>query len=112
MTPRTHGRRPCHAPTSAQPFPRLRAVLITLLTLTTLTALTAPAHATDPLDVQGEITDQVGALAGQEAEVQAALDRLSADTPLQLFVVYVDSFDGLDGVTWANETAIASGLGA
>ncbi len=26
-------------------------------------------------------------------------------------MVYVDSFDGLDGLTWANETAIASGLG-
>lgn len=112
MTSRTHGRRPGHAPTPAHPLARLRAALIALLALVSLTALTAPAHAADPLDVQGEITDQVGALAGQEPEVQAALDRLSADTPLQLFVVYVDSFNGLDGVTWANETAIASGLGS
>lgn len=74
-------------------------------------ALLAPAGAVPPFDVVGEVTDQVGAIDGDEAEVQAALDRLTEETPLQLFVVYVDSFDGLDGVAWANETAIASGLG-
>ncbi len=108
VTPRTPSRRTPHHPTA-----RIVARLGSLLTALTLaaTTLAGPALAVGPLDVVGEITDQVGALEGRDAEVQSALDRLTADTPLQLFVVYVDSFDGLDGLTWANETAIASGLG-
>ncbi|WP_307868875.1 TPM domain-containing protein [Cellulosimicrobium cellulans] len=89
-------------------------VVATVMTLLTGLALLAPAgtaHAVPPTDVAGEITDPDGVLGDQTDEVQDALDRLAQDTDLQLFVVYVASFDGMDGVDWANATANASGLG-
>lgn len=64
-----------------------------------------------PLDVTGQVTDPDGVLGDQIDEVQSALNELSAQTPYQLFVVYVDSFDGLNGVDWADKTADASDLG-
>jgi len=72
----------------------------------------APASAAEPVSLTGEITDQVGALDGQQDEVQSALDQLAADTPYQLYVVYVADFGGAEPVTWAQETATASGLGS
>lgn len=70
-----------------------------------------PAAAEPPIDVAGEITDTAQVLGDRTAEVQAALDQLTQSTPYQLFVVFVDSFDGADGLDWANETATVSGLG-
>ncbi len=90
---------------------RPRGLLGAVLAVAALSLTAGPALAADPLDVAGEITDQAGALTGSTAEVQAALDRLADETPLQLFVVYVDTFDGLDGEEWATETALVSGLG-
>ncbi|MFI2103053.1 TPM domain-containing protein [Isoptericola sp. NPDC019693] len=87
-------------------------VLAVLLALagTALTAL--DASAVPPLtQLDSEITDQSGVLDGDEAQVQAALDQLADETPYQLFVVYVDSFDGTDGRDWANRTATDAGLG-
>ncbi|MBN0041871.1 TPM domain-containing protein [Cellulosimicrobium cellulans] len=84
---------------------------MTLLTGLALLAPAGTAHAVPPTDVAGEITDPDGVLGDQTDEVQDALDRLAQDTDLQLFVVYVASFDGMDGVDWANATANASGLG-
>lgn len=80
------------------------------LLLGLLTAGASSAHAEDPMDVRGEITDPAGALTDTSA-VQAALDRLRDNTDMQLFVVYVDSFDGLSGEDWAAQTAELSGLG-
>ena len=68
------------------------------------------ARAQDPIDVTGEITDPAGALTNTSA-VQGALDRLRESTDMQLFVVYVDSFDGLSGEEWGTRTAQLSGLG-
>ncbi|MGW8566935.1 TPM domain-containing protein [Isoptericola sp. NPDC055881] len=72
------------------------------------------ASAVPPLtQLDDEITDAAGVLdAGDEAEVQSALDSLADETPYQLFVVYVDSFDGADGPSWANATANHAALGA
>ena len=67
--------------------------------------------AEQPLDVPGRITDPAGVLGDRTAEVEAAMDRLEADTPYQLFVVYVDTFDGQDAQTWATATANLSGMG-
>lgn len=71
----------------------------------------APANAEPPLQIEDEITDQVGALEGETAEVQAALDELSAETEYQLYVVYVDSFDGQSPADWTEATYEQSGLG-
>ncbi|KZM78488.1 TPM domain-containing protein, partial [Cellulosimicrobium sp. I38E] len=87
------------------------AALVALVTGLALLLPAATAHAVAPLDVAGEITDPDGVLGNQTDEVQDALDRLAQDTDLQLFVVYVASFDGMDGVDWANATANTSGLG-
>jgi hypothetical protein len=74
-------------------------------------ALLPQAHADQPLDtLDGAVTDQADVL-DDTAEVQAALNRLADQTPYQLFVVYVDTFDGLDGETWANATANNARLG-
>jgi len=90
------------------------AALVLLVALLALLALVVPAgsaRAVPPMDVAGEITDPDGVLGDRTDAVQGALDRLAEDTDLQLFVVYVPSFDGMDGVDWANATANASGLG-
>lgn len=74
-------------------------------------ALVAGVVAEPPGEVDGDITDRAGALGGREADVQAALDALADETPYQLFVVFVDSFDDADPFDWAAETAIDSGMG-
>ncbi|MGO1333353.1 TPM domain-containing protein, partial [Cellulosimicrobium funkei] len=92
----------------------LALVVSTLVGLLTCVALVAPAglaHAVPPMDVTDEITDPSGVLGDRTDDVRAALDRLAQDTDLQLFVVYVDDLDGMDGVDWANATANQSGLG-
>jgi TPM domain len=71
----------------------------------------ASASATEPFNLPDQVTDQVGALEGSEAEVEAALERLRDQHGVQLFAVFVDSFAGLDGPEWARQTAEASGLG-
>ncbi len=76
--------------------------------------LTTPgiARAEDPVELEsGQITDRVDALDERRGEVEDALDRLNTDHRLQLFVVYVDSFSGMDAQEWADETADRNGLG-
>lgn len=71
-----------------------------------------PLPAADPQALDGEITDQVGALSGgDEATVQAALDRLSDETQYQLYVVYVDEFS-TERIAWVDQTAELTGLGS
>jgi hypothetical protein len=83
--------------------------------LGTAIALAAPAAAVaePPVDLGGAyVFDSIGAVKGQEAEITNALERLAADTDVQLFVVYVDSFDGVSsGQSWADATAERNGLG-
>ncbi|MGW6132473.1 TPM domain-containing protein [Cellulomonas sp. NPDC055163] len=103
------------APTSvltrATPVPRFTRAAAALTVLLATLGLAVPAAAVEPLNLPSQITDQVGALDGSTAEVQASLDRLSDDTAYDLFVVYVADFSGRDGEQWARETAAASGLG-
>src|SRR5688572_29385817 len=71
-----------------------------------------PALAEPPFDVPGQITDRAGALgSGDESRIQEALDRLQSEEGVQLFVVYVDSFDGTPPTDWADATAEQSGFG-
>ncbi|MGY1709407.1 TPM domain-containing protein [Geodermatophilus sp. SYSU D00758] len=107
-------RRPSAVPTPPVTLPAaLLAALLAGVLLSGWLALAAgPALAEPPFDVPGEVTDRAGVLSGAEtAEVEDALAGLRSEDGLQLFVVYVDSFDGQDGVAWANATAEASGLG-
>ncbi|BCB77769.1 TPM domain-containing protein [Phytohabitans flavus] len=88
-----------------------RAVVAVVLAVLAGFALPAPARADGPTRLDGQITDKVGALDGREGEVRAALDRLRADGGLQLFVVYVRSFDGTPSEQWADQTATRSDFG-
>ena len=89
-------------------FVRGAAVAIGLLWLAT----PGVARAEDPVELEsGQITDRVDALGERRGEVVDALDRLNTDHRLQLFVVYVDSFSGMDAQEWADETANRNGLG-
>jgi hypothetical protein len=54
--------------------------------------------------LSGQIADKVGALDGRTADVEAALTRLQTETRLQLFVVFVRSFDGTAARQWVDET--------
>jgi len=90
----------------------LALVLAPALLVPSSAGATPPLPQVAPFRLSGPITDQVGALKGSdEADVKAALDDLSANTPLDLWVVYVSSFDGLSGDDWAKQTATTSQLG-
>ena len=74
--------------------------------------LTGTAAAAPPVSVTGQITDEADVLSsGDESEVQAALEELQAEDGTQLYVVYVDSFDGTEGSAWAQQTYERSGMG-
>ena len=72
---------------------------------------TGPGPDVAPIDVDGRVTDQVDALDSAASEVTAHLDRLSQDTDINLYVVYVDDFSGMSGPEWADASRTASRLG-
>lgn len=74
-------------------------------------ATTASPNATAPSRPQLEPYTVVDDLAGvltpaQKAEIEAAFADTAMRTGIHLFIVYVDSFDGLDGVGAANQFAM------
>jgi hypothetical protein len=75
--------------------------------------LTGPAAlAEPPFDVPGQLTDRADALdPDEESRVEDALQQLAADDDVQVYVVYVDSFDGQAGPQWSDDAAETSGLG-
>src|SRR6185436_11705923 len=79
---------------------RVAAVAAVVLGLLVFSGATASAEA--PLRVTGDITDPAGALQNDTSAVQAALQRLTAETNLRLYVVYVKNFSGRDGQDWAD----------
>jgi uncharacterized membrane protein YgcG len=90
-----------------------RFVLGAAVAIAVSLAMPAAAHAQDPVDLDGAyVLDQAGVVTGSEDNIEASLDRLYADTGIQLFVVYVDSFTGAaSAADWANTTAELSQLG-
>lgn len=70
------------------------------------------AWAEPPQSLGPQLTDLVGAVSGREDEIEAALDALVAEDGVQLFIVYVDSFDGQPAQQWAATTAALSNLGS
>lgn len=70
------------------------------------------AAAEPPLRVGPAVTDAAGVLAaGDEARITEAFGRLREANGTQLFVVYVESFDGAAGQEWADESAALSQFG-
>lgn len=90
---------------------RLVRITAVVVAGTAWLATATPAHADDPLVIEAEITDRVGALGDRVTQVEAAQDRLFADHQLQLFVVYVDDFSGFTAQDWADATAVDSDMG-
>ena len=89
----------------------LRKVLV-LGAVAALAATLAPfAAAEQPFRLESQIEDRVGALEGEEEDVQEALDELRSDEQIQLWVAYVDSFSGVGAQEWADQTAEQSDLG-
>lgn len=92
----------------------LRSLAVTGLVASGL-LLAAPlaAHAEDPVDLGGAyVLDTVGATTGDEAQMQAALDKLYDRGQVQLFAVFVDSFSNpSDAAAWADQVAIDNNLG-
>jgi uncharacterized membrane protein YgcG len=88
-----------------------RVATVAALLVGLLACMTGAASAEAPLRVNDQITDKAGALGTDTSRVQSALDRLSADTDMRLYVVYVVSFSGRSGQDWADETARMSQLG-
>jgi hypothetical protein len=73
---------------------------------------TGSAAAEPPLRLDDRVTDRAGVLApDQAAQIQDAIDRLRAENNVDLFVVFVQSFDGTGGEEWAHEAARLSQLG-
>jgi len=88
-----------------------RAALTLIIALLALLVPQSRAWADPPMRLADQITDNANALGDRRDEVQAALDRLRADTGLQLFVVFVRSFDGVPAREWTDQTAARSDLG-
>ncbi|WP_068402030.1 TPM domain-containing protein, partial [Kribbia dieselivorans] len=78
---------------------------------THVTVLRSATPATAPLNLKTEITDEAKVLGDRTDEVRTRLDEVRADSGLQLFVVYVKSFDGMTGEEWAQQTFDTSGMG-
>ncbi len=106
---------PFGVPSSAHPLVthRAAAVFASVVAAIMLLCLPATAAAEAPARLPQQITDTAGVLDDDgRGEVQAAVDTLFDEHHVQLWVVYVDSFDGMDADTWAARTEQLSGLGA
>lgn len=89
---------------------RLFGVVLTILTAGLLWA--TPAGAQPPSKLTDHITDSSGVLTGSDrAAVSSAIDRLSSDRHIQLWVIYVDNFSRFKPENWASQTRGASGMG-
>lgn len=72
------------------------------------------AFAEEPLDLPAQIYDSADVVGDSSDEIQTAIDDLAESSDLQLFVAFVDTFDGAgdnSGAEWAEATFAASGMG-
>ncbi|CAN5359954.1 TPM domain-containing protein [soil metagenome] len=84
------------------------AAIFALLALVFSPAL---ASADAPMVLPNHITDTSGVLdAGQRSDIQAAIDQLGEDQPIDLWVAFVPDFNNLGGQAWAQQTATKSTL--
>lgn len=89
---------------------RLLGVVLSILFAGLL--LATPAGAEPPTKLTKHVTDTTGALSGaDQAAVTSAMDRLSRDQHIQLWVVYVDNYNRFKPENWATQTRTASAMG-
>ncbi|OZM82749.1 TPM domain-containing protein [Pseudonocardia sp. MH-G8] len=90
----------------------MRRLSVLLGVLAALVLSAGIATAEPPPRLAERVTDRAGVLApGQAAEIEAAIQRLRAEDGVDLFVVFVESFDGAGGQDWADDAATTSQLG-
>lgn len=91
---------------------RIARLFSLVLAILTAGVLLAPAAgSTPPFRLPGYVTDQAQALSDSgRTNVEQAVDKLYTDRQVRLWVVYVDSFDTLGGVAWAERTRRTSDL--
>ncbi|SDF26231.1 TPM domain-containing protein [Pseudonocardia oroxyli] len=90
---------------------RRLAALAALLVLPFL-LFVGTASADAPFRVPDRVTDRAGVLTPADTtRITQAAAQLRSEKGWELYVVYVDSFDGRDGQAWAEATAQASQLG-
>ncbi|TQF73484.1 TPM domain-containing protein [Rhodococcus spelaei] len=104
-----------HPRVSGRPGPRnvsIAGAVTAVAALLALLCLPGTAAADAPLRLPSQITDSAGVLdANQRTDVQTALDSLFDEHRVQLWVVYVDNFGGMNADQWASKTVKSSGLG-
>jgi uncharacterized membrane protein YgcG len=89
---------------------RLFGVVLTIITAQLL--LASPAGTQPPSKLTDHITDSSGVLTdSSRASVGSAIDRLSHDQHVQLWVVYVDNFNRFKPDNWADKTRAETGMG-
>jgi uncharacterized membrane protein YgcG len=88
----------------------VRRPVIVLGALALLWTGTGTASAEPPLEVTDQITDQAGVLATGKPAAERAVADLAAEDDLNLYAVFVSSFDNADPGDWAQDTAQLSGL--
>jgi uncharacterized membrane protein YgcG len=95
--------------------PRGLAAITRFCTVSLLAAMTfvAPVAAADPpLRLPEHITDKTGALTPSgRSDVESAIQRLYDDRKIQLWVVYVPTFDKMPAVSWAQATMHTTNFG-
>src|ERR1700712_11392 len=89
-----------------------RAGIVTLLLAVGLLVASGITWAVPPFRIPSQITDQNNSLAGHTAEVQNAISKLYSEDKVQLWVVYVASFDGVNGESWTQQSFAKSGFGS
>ncbi|MDI9914416.1 TPM domain-containing protein [Rhodococcus sp. IEGM 1379] len=73
----------------------------------------ATASADPPLVLPNQITDTAGVLSsGEKNDIQTAIDQLSEDHQINLWVAFVPDFNEMGGQSWADKTATKSTLGS
>jgi len=89
---------------------RLTRALASALIAFALGGVPSALGATIP-EIDGPITDQTGVLDGGEAEIEQAIEELLETDGVQLFVVFVNSTDGVPAQRFADGIAAGNSLG-
>lgn len=100
--------------TVLEPRPLTRSVMAVLIAavVTCLAVLAAPsASAEPPSRLATQLTDSAGVLGGDTAAVESRLAELRSTDQIQLWVTFVDGFDGMPAEQWAQQTYTQSDLG-
>ncbi|MBO0610939.1 TPM domain-containing protein [Myceligenerans salitolerans] len=95
-------------PAGAEPSPTGTELLSAKVQAATMQDILPSAM---PIVVDVPVTDEAGVLSPEEYErVSQAVAAVEAETSLRLFVVYLETFDGIPPEDWADATATKSGL--